>query len=135
MSASYELQGTVKEIFDTMTFQSGFTKREFVVETDSENAAYPNPIKMSVTKDRCAMLDNYKVGDRVRASFALDGRSWMDPRSNQLKYFVDVHAFKIEKLDADGSAVEYEGAAPAGNTEPPAPAAEAAAIADDDLPF
>lgn len=133
MSASYELQGTIKEIFDMKAFQSGFTKRDFVVEADSENSAYPNPVKLTVIKDRCAMLDNYKIGDRVRVAFTLHGRSWNHPSTNELKYFVDLHASKIEKLDADGSSVEYEGE-PSDNLEPPAPAAEAS-IPDDNLPF
>ena len=131
MSLTYDLQGVIKEIFDTKTFPSGFSKREFVVETDNENSAYPNPIKMNVTKDRCSVLDNYKVGDHVKVAFSIDGRAWTDPRVNEVKYFVDIHAFKIEKLDGDGSTVEYEGGA-GDNLEPPA---TDAAIADDDLPF
>ncbi len=99
MSKSYELDGTLKEIMETKTFEkSGFTKREFVV-TD-EDDRYPQHIKFNVTRNNCALLDRFAVGDRVRVTFSIRGNQWQD------RYFVDLNAFKLEKLDVDGSTSE-----------------------------
>lgn len=131
MSASFEMAGKIKEIFETQTFGSGFQKREFVVmEDDDGNNRYPNPVKMSFTKEHCAKLDSYAVGDDVKVSFSVQGREWNDPKTNQIRYFVDIHAFRIEKLNADGSSVEMEAPAPTDSMEP------IDSISDsDDLPF
>ena len=52
--AAYELTGTVKGVMDEVTFDSGFTKREFVVTTADER--YPQDLKFECVKDRCALL-------------------------------------------------------------------------------
>lgn len=91
--AAYELTGTVKVIMDQVKFDSGFTKREFVVTTDEER--YPQAIKFECVKDRCALLDPIKPGQRVTVSF--------DVRGNEYKgrYFVSLSAWKIQSA-ADG---------------------------------
>ena len=91
MSTAYEMTGTVKIIKDTMTFPSGFTKREFVITTEDER--FPQPIQFSCLKDRTALLDNIKVGERVKVSFDIRGREYNE------RHFVDLTAFKIEPLD------------------------------------
>lgn len=95
----YEMTGTIKLINDMMSFPSGFTKRQFVIT--SEEDRFPQDIAMSFTKERCAILDNHKPGERVKVTFGLRGREW------QGKYFVDIDAIKMESLDAaaaDGDA-------------------------------
>lgn len=88
----YEMTGTIKLINDIMSFPSGFTKRQFVIT--SEEDRYPQDIPMAFTKDRCALLDGVKPGERVKVTFSLRGREW------QGKYFLDAEAIKIESLDA-----------------------------------
>ena len=44
-SMAYQLNGTIKLIYDTQTFPSGFSKREFVVTTDDK---FPQDIKLDV---------------------------------------------------------------------------------------
>ena len=63
----YELEGTIKVIFDTMTFNSGFTKREFVVTTTDQK--YPQDIKLQCVKEKTETLDSVKAGDKVKGSF------------------------------------------------------------------
>ena len=55
---AYDMTGTVKVIMDQQTFESGFTKREFVVTTDDDR--YPQDIKFECVKDKCALLDEVK---------------------------------------------------------------------------
>lgn len=99
-SNTYEMTGAVKTIFETMTFASGFTKREFLLAMDDD---YPQDVKFQCVKERAAQLDVLTPGDRVKVAFRVRCREW------QGKYFTDLEAFKIDKLEGDGSSVEYEG--------------------------
>jgi len=95
--------GTVKVIFDPMTFASGFTKREFVLTLEDD---YPQDIKFSCFKDRCGMLDHVAVGDRVKVVFRIRGKEYKE------RYYVDLDAFKVDKMEGDGSSVSYDEAEP-----------------------
>ena len=64
----------------------------------TEGDRFPQDIAMNFKKERCAVLDNFKAGERVKATFALSGREWNG------KYFVDIDAIKLESLDAAGDA-------------------------------
>jgi single-strand DNA-binding protein len=64
-----------------MKFESGFTKREFVVSTEE---MYPQDVKFELLKDKCSILDQYQVGDTVRVSFNIRGSLW------QNKYFTNL---------------------------------------------
>ncbi|MBQ9431229.1 MAG: DUF3127 domain-containing protein [Kiritimatiellae bacterium] len=109
MAAPFELTGTVKVLMDTMTFPSGFSKREFVVTSEDE---YPQDIKFACVKERISQLDKLQPADRVKVSFRIRGNEY------QGRYFVDLQAFKVEKLDADGSAVEYDNLEPSDAVPP-----------------
>lgn len=96
---NYETDGTIHKIFDTQSFESGFTKREFVVTTDEK---YPQQIKLELIKDRCDLLDAYKVGDRVAVSFNLRGNEYND------KYYVNLQAWALKKLDMKPGSQQQE---------------------------
>ena len=85
-SNTYEMTGTVKTIFEPMTFASGFTKREFLLTMEDD---YPQDVKFSCVKERAAQLDNVTLGERVSVAFRVRCREW------QGKYFVDLEAFRI----------------------------------------
>jgi len=87
---SYNITGRIIEIGLVQTFDSGFTKRQFVIE-EKPGADYPNPIPLEVVKDRCALLDSLQVGDTVTASYDLRGREYNG------KYYVNVQAWRIER--------------------------------------
>ena len=111
------------------TFQSGFTKRDLVVgnDVDSQNK-YPNPVLFTFKKDRCSLVDAVKKGDRVKVQFTIDGRRWDGP--NGTRYFTDLTGWKIDVLNADGTATE---AVPV--PQPAEAPAEVDAGDPDDLPF
>lgn len=92
---AYELEGTIKVIMDIQTFGSGFTKREFVITTDSEK--YPQDIKMEFVKDKTSLLDGYKPGQRVKVGFDLRGSE------HNSRYYVNVLAWRIQTADGSGS--------------------------------
>lgn len=105
-SNTYEMTGTVKTIFEPMTFASGFTKREFLLTMEDD---YPQDVKFSCVKERAAQLDNVTLGERVSVAFRVRCREW------QGKYFVDLEAFRIDKKESDGTTIEYESG---GSVEP-----------------
>ena len=120
-TAMYELEGTIKVVFDTMTFNSGFTKREFVVTTEDK---YPQDIKLQCVKEKVELLDSVQAGDKVKVSFDLRGNEYQD------RYYVDLQAWRIEKL-AGGAG----GKAGAMEEDLPVPGDDLAPDEDDNLPF
>jgi len=110
MSDSPTLTGTILIICDTQTFDSGFSKREFVLKTDGE---YPQEVKMEAVIKTCDLLDKYRVGQRVSVQYNVRGNEYKG------KYFVNLQAWKIT---ADAQAVAGE-------------ETQAAPESEDDLPF
>jgi hypothetical protein len=68
--------------------QNGFTKRIIVVETSEQ---YPQKLAIDFVKDKCSILDNYKVGDEVKVSVNLRGTEYNG------RYFVNLQGWRIEK--------------------------------------
>lgn len=94
---AYELEGTIKEIFETKTFGKGFTKREFVVTTSrGPEDRYPQHIKLSLIKDKVGLIDRFQVGQRIKVTFDLRGSE-----SNG-RYFTDLQAWKVEGAEGGG---------------------------------
>jgi single-strand DNA-binding protein len=114
-----ELIGKIKVIFDEKAFPSGFTKREFVLTTEEQ---YPNDIAFELLKDKGALVNAYKAGDRVKVQFDVRGREW------QGKYFNSLVAWRI-----DNAAATADAGAP--EMPPPPPMESFSAPEDDDLPF
>ncbi|MDA3873651.1 MAG: DUF3127 domain-containing protein, partial [Kiritimatiellae bacterium] len=48
------MTGTVKVVMDLMTFDSGFTKREFVITTKDQ---YPQDVKFETVRDKVTLCD------------------------------------------------------------------------------
>ena len=111
-----KLNGKIKLLMDTQTFDSGFTKREFVVTTQEQ---YPQDVKFEAIKDRISMLDGLNPGDDVEVSFNIRGNEY------QGRYFVNLQAWRITK-----------GASAAAPTpQIPDTALEPTDDQEDDLPF
>lgn len=113
-----KIEGRIKLINETQTWDSGFSKREFVVTTQEQ---YPQDVKFEAVKDKTAALDAFAVGDNVDVSFNVRGNEYNG------KYYVNLQAWKINKA----------GAAPAAAPTPQAPDTAIAPMGDeeDDLPF
>jgi single-strand DNA-binding protein len=88
MSEKYKAKGRVIKVDDTMEFDSGFTKREFVIETDDEK--YPQEVKFEVVKDKWSLLDKFPEGTEVEVMFNLRGNEYNG------KHYVSLQAWKIE---------------------------------------
>lgn len=89
MAQTFELEGTLKQLFDTQTFASGFAKREFVVEVP--DGKYPQMLKFECVKDKIAMLDGVRIGDPVKVAFDIRGSEYKE------RFYVNLNAWKITK--------------------------------------
>ncbi|HUR26728.1 MAG TPA: DUF3127 domain-containing protein, partial [Planctomycetota bacterium] len=96
-----ETTGKLHTIFDTKQVSERFSKREFVIEL-ADNPKYPQTVIFQLTGDRCAQLDDLRVGDEVRIEFSLRGREWRSP-SGEVKYFNSLDVWKIEPARAGRS--------------------------------
>jgi hypothetical protein len=114
MAQSFELTGTLRKVFETQTFASGFTKREFVVEVP--DGKYPQMIKFALVKDRISQLDAYSPGDEIKVSFDIRGSEHKE------RFYVDLNAWKLEA-----------GAGGSGSSAPPARAKAAPATSNSSL--
>ena len=83
----YEATGKIKVIFDTQTFPSGFTNREFVLTVGDDN--YPQDLKFEMIKDKCTWLDKFQQGQDATVSFDIRGNEFKD------KYYVNLNCWKI----------------------------------------
>lgn len=92
-----DITGTIKVIHKEEKVSDTFTKRVFVITDNSSQ--YPQIIPFELVKDKCALIDRYKVGDDVKVFFNIRGREWTSPKG-ELKYFTSLNAWKIEKVSS-----------------------------------
>jgi len=127
MARGYELQGKILQIDEIQTFNSGFTKREFVVETEEDR--YSQQIKFEAVKEKTSLTDGFAVGDPVKVTFDIRGNEYNG------RYYVNLNAWKLDKV-GEGSA-ETGGATPPADG-PPSHLAEPPpghGQEEDDIPF
>ena len=99
---------------------NGFKKREFVIKTD--DSKYPQEIQIELVQDKCTLIDAFKIGDKLKISYNLNGRSWTNPQG-ETKYFNSIQGWRIEaEMEAANNAT-FE------------PAPELNVDTDEDLPF
>lgn len=101
MAQTFELEGTLKHLFDTQTFASGFAKREFVVEVP--DGRFPQMIKFECVKDKISMLDGIRIGDQVKVAFDIRGSEFKE------RFYVNLNAWKISKSGGSGGDDEHAG--------------------------
>jgi hypothetical protein len=124
--ASFDIVGSLKVKGETTAVSEKFTKRDFVVITDL-TSQYPQYISLQLTQDKCALLDNYEVGEEIKVHFNLRGREWNGPQG--LRYFNSLEAWRLEKVSA-GDAASAPSAAPIAS-----PGVISNTEIADDLPF
>jgi len=126
--ASFETTGILKVKRDTQQVSEKFSKRDFVITTDT-NTQYPQYISIQLSQDKCALLDAYNVGDEIKVSFNLRGREWNGPEG--VRYFNSLEAWRIERASSAAPAPQ---AAPQQAPSHSADVMPSQEIADD-LPF
>jgi hypothetical protein len=98
----FKLEGTLKVANPTQVISEKFSKREFVIETTDQ---YPQQVMFQLTKDKCNLLDAFKVGNQLEVNFNLRGREWTSP-AGEVKYFNTLEAWRLERLDGNGESIQ-----------------------------
>jgi hypothetical protein len=125
----------IKLIHPTQQVTEKFSKREFVV-TDGMESDYPQHIILQATRDKCSLLDQFKVNDMVDVAINIRGREWTSPQG-EIKYFNSIEAWRIEPASGQAPSAAPSGMSDFGlsnttNTQSPL---ESSAEESDDLPF
>ena len=97
-------KGVILEIRDTKQVTEKFQKRQFVVDQvfTGQYGESHSPAVFSLVQEKCGLIDQFSVGDKVIVHFDLDFRPWIKDGVHQLDregekaYFADVKAWKIE---------------------------------------
>jgi len=85
-----QIIGKVHLIGQTETVgNNGFTKRQIVVETSEQ---YPQKVAIDFVKDKCSILDSYKVGQEVTVDVNVRGSEYNG------KFYVNLQGWKINAL-------------------------------------
>lgn len=103
---SNQITGRLIEIGQTVQIPSKnggnpFLKREFLLDATThdpytgERSQYENILPLELSGDKCSELDNYRVGDVITVSFALQGREWTN-QDGQVKRMVSIRCYKLE---------------------------------------
>ena len=100
---------------------NGFTKRQIVIETSEQ---YPQKVAIDFVKDKCSVLDNYKVGQEVTVDVNVKGNEYNG------KFYVNLQGWKIS---ANGTAQPQQNAPI--NTAPFETVTNVNQEEHDDLPF
>ncbi|MBL7771660.1 MAG: DUF3127 domain-containing protein [Chitinophagaceae bacterium] len=125
--ASFEIVGNLKVKGETTAVSEKFSKREFVLITEM-SSQYPQYISLQLTQEKCALLDNFQIGDEMKVSFNLRGREWNGPQG--LRYFNSLEAWRLEKATAGAT-----NGAPVSSAPIATPGVVSNAEIVDDLPF
>ena len=94
-----------------------FVKREFILDATTydpytgERSQYENVLPLEVSGDKCAELDQFRTGDVITVSFALQGREWTN-QDGQTKRMVSIRCYKIERRNQPGQVAPTQQAAP-----------------------
>ena len=103
---SMNISGIIEVIKETQVISETFKKREFVINTGGD---YPELIQLEMIQDKCANLDNNRVGQLVDVSFNLKGRKWTNPQGVD-KYFNTCQAWmvKVSEQNQPQAAPQYQ---------------------------
>lgn len=127
----FNITGTLKVKLPEQQVSERFRKRDFVITDNSSQ--YPQHITFQLTQDKCSLVDPYNPGDEIRVFFNLRGREWNDPKTNQMRYFNTIEAWKIESVNANAGMQQQPPVQRA--TPTPDISSFNAASESDDLPF
>lgn len=99
---NFELSGNLILKENTQDVSASFKKREFVIEVPNErNSDWNDFIKFQLTQDKCAILDQFQTGEKIKVTFNIKGRKW--EKDGKVNYFSNLEAWRVEKAFASPS--------------------------------
>ncbi|MCF6312245.1 MAG: DUF3127 domain-containing protein [Verrucomicrobiales bacterium] len=127
MANGFEIEGTVHLINEIQTFDSGFTKREFVVEV--MDGKFPQMLKFECLKDKTSLLDGLNKGDAIKVNFDIRGNEYNG------RFYVNLNAWKIERSGGSTGTNPSEEGGDIDHTISEPPAGYGQPDTSDDIPF
>ncbi|MFC2138258.1 DUF3127 domain-containing protein [Bacteroidota bacterium] len=123
---SFELLGKLIVKEEVVEINQSFRKQDFVIEVENErNSDWNDFVKFQITQDRCALLNEFNIGDYIKVNFNIRGRKW--EKDGNINYITNLEAWRLDKVSS-----QQEDNAPELNEEdigfPDSPP-------EDDLPF
>jgi hypothetical protein len=97
-----QVAGTVKKVFATQEFDSGFKKRQFVLKVDEYTE-----ILLEMQKDNVDYLDKIKEGDKVDTTFFVNGRHWKEDKWFNTLVCVYIKGMQTEEPKKEEAVQEY----------------------------
>ena len=76
-----EISGKLNRLGEIQTFESGFRKREFIIETEGE---YPQLIKFELLKDNVDKVTEFPIGAFLTVTFDIRGNEYHGKIYNNL---------------------------------------------------
>jgi len=116
---TYEVVGSICELFPEQQITEKFKKREVVLEV--QDGMYPQFVKIEFVQDKCSLLDDYSKNETVKIFFNLTGRSYVGKDGNT-GYITSLRGWKMERQGDAPSSSSY-------TNDSSAP------FSDDDVPF
>lgn len=93
---NFELTGNLILKDNTQEVSTSFKKREFVIEVPNErNSDWNDFIKFQLTQDKCALMDQFQTGEKIKVAFNIRGRKW--EKDGKVNYFSNLEAWRVEK--------------------------------------
>lgn len=85
-------KGTIVEIGEVKTWESGFSKRTIRVDVGTKE--YANVLEFQLKKERASLADAVGIGQQVEVTFYINGREYNE------RIYVDLDATKLDPLSA-----------------------------------
>lgn len=90
-------EGTVVAILATED-RNGFLSRQIILKTE-ENPQYPQEVSFQFVKDKCDLLNQFQLGEKVAIEWNLQGRKWTNPQGVDT-WFNTLQGWRIDRLQA-----------------------------------
>ncbi len=122
---SLEIEGTLVKVLPEKSGESHngkWLKQDFIIETEDK---FPHQVCISLWNDKAKMLENFKEGEKLKASINIESREFRE------KWYTDVKAWRLEKPGGNDSFPED---LPGDNLSVP-DADDVPPPREDDLPF
>lgn len=94
---SLEVTGRLIDVQPTQQIKENFSKREFVIETTSQNntgMTYTNFAAFQLVNNACAAIDRFQIGQDIRVSFDIRGNKW--EKDGTVRYITNLNAWRVE---------------------------------------
>ncbi len=96
---NFEITGNLIVKENIIEVSTSFKKREFVIEVQNQrNSDWNDFIKFQLTQDKCALLDQFNIGDPLKVFFNIKGRKW--EKDGKTNYFSNLEAWRLEIASA-----------------------------------